>query len=403
MDPAEALLLDALRCAVRGEKLHISEKPEQSTLRRLYRVAQEQFVLPLITHVLYTCPVLMGAPYMAQFRQEARRQTLTQATQTADCLVLLRELEALGLQPLVLKGSVCRSLYPQPEQRPSTDVDFLIPPQDFARYQDALLSCGFLRKEPDKPVGENYEVTFVDRVRYLYLELHLQPFSDSDEAFGFCNHLFSDAYERRVPFQLYGQTFFTLSPTDHLLFLICHAYKHVLYGGVGIRQICDICLFAERYSEQVDWQALRSSCEELRILSLTAAFFCIGEQQLSIPAPSAFSDLKPDTEPLLRDCLSGGVFGSEDPDRLRSSRITLDAVAAGREGRAQRGVWNSIFPGKAYLQSNFHYARKHPVLLPFAWAHRLWNYAFHSNLSASKSLRIGRERVELLRKYQIIP
>ena len=36
-----------------------------------------------------------------------------------------------------------------------------------------------------------------------------------------------------------------LAPTDHLLCLLCHAYKHFLYAGFGIRHVCDIGIFAE--------------------------------------------------------------------------------------------------------------------------------------------------------------
>ena len=395
--------MDALRCAIHQEQLHLDEMPEQDTLRRLFRLGSEQSVFPLVLQALSSCPQMAELPLLCSFQQRARMLTLHQAGRTGDFLLLMEQLSDMGLHPAVLKGVVCRSLYPEPEQRPSTDEDILIPVSEYQRYHEALISCGLPPVDLERPAAGEAEITYGDPARDLFIELHVSLFSQYDPACRECNKPFEHVLDRLVPFSVYGQTLYTFAPTDHLLFLICHAYKHVLYGGVGVRQICDLCLFARAYADEIDWQQIHAACEDLQILTLAAAFFLIGERYLSIPRPAAFADGEPDLLPLLEDCLSGGIYGAEDPDRLRSSRITLDAVAAGREGRAQRGVWNSIFPGKAYLQNNFPYARKHPALLPFAWAHRLWNYAFHGNLSASKSLRIGRERVELLRKYQIIP
>ena len=53
----------------------------------------------------------------------------------------------------------------------------------------------------------------------------------------------------------------TMHPTDHLLFLILHAFKHLMTGGIGIRQALDIYLFLEQYRTAIDWDYL---CEALR-------------------------------------------------------------------------------------------------------------------------------------------
>ena len=403
MDKAEKLFLEVLRCAVRGEQLDLNEMPEQSVLRRLFRLSREHSLFPLVFNSLCSCPICNADPFVRSFQRNARMLALHQARRTADFLLLMEQLRDRGLHPAVLKGAVCRSLYPQPELRPSTDEDLFIPPEEYPLYHEALLACGLQMKSPDQSFDKDYEIAYVDPHRDLYLELHYSLFYAEDQAVGDCSRLFDAALSRTVPIRIYGQTLNTLAPTDNLLYLLCHAYKHFLFGGVGLRQICDICLFAERYCGEIDWARLRADCEELRILTLAGAIFRIGQRHLSIPCPAAFSDLDMDELPLLEDCLSGGVYGVVDPDRQHSSRITLDAVAAGKQGRAQRGIWKSIFPGKDYLQKNYPYAHRHRILIPAAWAQRLWHYAAHRRLSAANSLHYGRERVQLLRQYKIIP
>ena len=403
MDRAESLFLSAFRAAVRNEDLFWNELPEQDILRRLFRLAMEQNVLPLVAEAIASKPAFRNNPIVQAFLRRARSLTLSQAARTGDFLLLLEKLRSLGLQPLILKGLICRSMYPQPEQRLSTDEDLLIPAAEFPRYHEALLSCGLRLQEPDRSLEGEDEITYVDPDRDLYLELHLRPFPSYEEAYGDCNRFFEDVFSRESVFSVYGRSVSSLSCSDHLLYLILHAYKHLLYGGVGVRQICDICLFAERFSSRIDWQRLHAACEDCGITDLSAAFFLVGERHFGIPCPAAFRDPEIDELPLLDDCLSGGVYGAEDEDRLHSSNMTLEAVAAGKQGRADRTLWKSLFPTVKYLQDRFPYARTHVWLLPVAWAQRLWLYVFRGRGNASKSLRIGRRRIELLRRYRIIP
>ena len=403
MDKAAALFLQALRCSIQGDRVNFEKKPEQEILRRLFRLALEQNVLPLVMEAVVDPSDTEVIPTVKSIQRHARSLTLHQARRTGDFLLVMDQLAARGLHPAVIKGTVCRSLYPEPEQRPSTDEDLFISCEDYPRYHEALLACGLQKKAPDHSLDEEYEVAYVDPERDLYLELHYSLFYAEDQAVGDCSRLFEGALSRTVPIRIYGQTLYTLAPTDHLLYLLCHAYKHLLYGGVGLRQICDICLFAERYGEGIDWGRVRAGCDELGILTLASAFFRIGQRHLDIPCPTAFLEPEVDELPLLEDCLSGGVYGVVDPDRQHSSRITLEAVASGRQGRAGHGIWKSIFPGKSYLQTNYPYARQYPVLIPVAWANRLWKYLRRGNRNAARSLSIGLERVELLRHYKIIP
>ena len=104
--------------------------------------------------------------------------------------------------------------------------------------------------------------------------------------------------------------------------------------------------------------------------------------------------------------LSGGIYGLSDPDRVHSANMTLTAAAASREGKGTgHGVLKSLFPGTAYLKNCFPYAKKHPILVPVAWAHRLYRYmkrtsgAFKSSMRTS---RAGKKRIAMMKKYGIV-
>ena len=136
-------------------------------------------------------------------------------------------------------------------------------------------------------------------------------------------------------------------------------------------------------------------------VDLSAAFFRVGERWLGIPAPEQFAELRPDEEPLLHDCLTGGLYGANDPDRLHSSTLTLEAAAAEKCGRRRHGALRAIFPPVEPLSHRFPYLRKHSWLLPVAWAQRILQYLREKG-SPARSLQIGEERIALLRRYRVL-
>lgn len=386
--------LEILKAALRGEKI----APDEDTRKlfpQIYRLATEQNVLPLIADCLFD-ETQKGIALCA------REVTVKQAQRMADFLLLLRALEEHGLKPAVIKGIVCRSLYPVPELRPSTDEDLLIDPEEYQGYRKVLQENGFCTNRDE----DDYEVMFVAADRDLALELHKSLFPEESEAYGDCGRFFEGALARAEDRTIGGVTVRTLSPTDHLLFLICHAYKHFLHGGVGIRQICDLGMMAEKDGGRTDWKKIRSACEELHIETFAAALFRITERHLGFAMPEAFADFTVDESDLLADCLSGGLYGVLDIDRAHSSTMTLEAVGAERRSRRRRGVLHSVFLPLSAMRGHFPYLNKYPWLLPVAWIQRIWRYLRRKQhrdpIHPTRSVRIARERIELLREYRII-
>ena len=319
--------------------------------------------------------------------------------------MLYNTLQDRGLRPAVLKGIVCRSLYPHPEQRPSVDEDLLVDPSEFPALHQALVDEG-LTPVDAVDLDTAFEVAYEDKKRNLYIEVHKQPFTPDSEAVRQMNDAFDGALSRTVEISIYGVSIRTLCPTDHLLYLLCHAYKHLIYSGFGIRQICDVCLFARKYAAEIDWRHVAEVCRRHRIDTLAAAVFRIGSEHLDIPAPEIFAGISVDEMPLLEDILTGGLYGVSDENRLHSSNITLGAVEAARKGRRPSGFWRSVFPPREYFENRFPYAKTHPVLLPVAWGQRLYNYLTDrkkgAKVSPAESIRIAAERIRLLRQYGVI-
>ena len=398
-------LLQCLGSALCG-KAYADPCFDEEQWNSFLRLSAEQEIFSLIFHAVSGFSSLSALPVDRKllFRQQTLDRFCSQVRQTNEFLTLVQHMQAAGLDPIVLKGILCRSLYPIPSLRPSVDEDLLVPPEEAERYHRFLLSEGMICDDPAADPTEAEELSYHRENSPLYIELHTSLFPMDAEAYSDLNALFQGAEGRSVRVQVENLSLRALAPGDHLLFLICHAYKHLLHGGVGIRQVADMALLANAHLDEINWEDLAARCRQAGLETFAAALFRIAVRHLTlreIPAP--FASLEVDVDPLLEDILSDGVYGMEDEDRAHSGRITLEAVAAAKQGREERGIWHSLFPGKSYLQTNYPYARKYPVLVPVAWANRLLLYVLRRKGDPGKSIQIGRERVELLRKYKIIP
>ena len=244
------------------------------------------------------------------------------------------------------------------------------------------------------------------------MELHKQLFPPSSKAYGEGNRFFRTAFDHPMKVQIQGTTVYTMAPTEGLFYLICHAFKHFLHSGFGIRQVCDIVLYAQRYGAEVQWSRLWKDCRKIRGEQFAAALLAIGEKYLGFdPVQAGCTDyrthLQTDEQMLLKDLLDGGLYGDVTLSRKHSSNITLDAVAASSQGKSTgTSVLGSVFPSPGKLTHRYGYLKKHPWLVPVAWADRLLRYHRETrnteNSDIAEAIRIGSQRVEMFRQYDII-
>lgn len=415
MKKTEQYFLEALAASLRGERVQWENPLDAQDWAALFQLAQAHHVLPMIFEAVYACPAASSAD--AQLMQLAKRQTMQsvmmQAMKTGELLTLVKHLRAAGVTPCVVKGVVCRSLYPSPDHRISGDEDVLIPPEQFERCHEAMIAFGMQVADPAQDILSAHEVPYGKPGSPLYIELHKHLFPPESDAYGDFNRFFADAHAHTVEIMVDGTPLTTLCPTDHFFYLICHAFKHFLHSGFGIRQVCDIVLFAGRYGQEIDWAAVLENCREIRAEQFAAALMKIGQKHFGFePAaagvPQAWQEIEVDEGPMLSDLLDSGVYGGASMSRLHSSTMTLGAVAADKRGRKARGnVLRTIFPSSKALEGRYPFLRTKPWLLPVAWLRRIVHYAGEqrgpgTDNSAAESLRIGSERVELLRRYGIV-
>ena len=381
---------------LKDARLGCVSKSDHYDYAMLYQTSLQHDVAALLYHQLYRFP-----DFPAELKQEWKRKAIQinalQTIRSDAFLRLYREFLHEGLKILVLKGIIVRSLYPQPDNRPSNDEDLYVEKEYAQKAKEIMLKQGF------QVLQESEEVTaLVNLNSGLSIELHTTLFSEESKAYGSYQHFFNDAFKKAQVHDIQGCQIFSLSYSQHMLFLIMHFVKHFLHGGVGFRQLLDIIMYAEAYGEKIDWNAIYEVLEQEHLLRLVENLFAIGHQYLGFSfkqmiLPRGFAEDKMDFEDLLADIWDAGVFGKSSQERLHSSTITLSAA----EG--QKSFRSTLFPSLKSMQQKYNYLKRAPFLLPVAWGSRILHYFFDRKEGSAKgAIEIGNQRVRLLQKYGII-
>lgn len=363
--------------------------------QKLFDLANQHQISALIYNQIYNFD-----DFPEEIKQRWKRDALKinafQTRKTIKILQVYRQFLKQGLKVLIVKGLVCRSLYPQPDNRQSNDEDLYVRKEESEAVKDILLKNNFT------VISESGDVTtFIDPVSGLSIELHTALFSSESKAYGNYQRYFDQAFDECIVHRIDGVEVYSLEYTQHLLFLILHFVKHFFHGGVGIRQVVDIVMYSEAYGDKVDWDRLYDILKDLNIYVLIVNLFAMAHDKLEfdytkIRVPEGID--KSDYQDLLKDIMDAGIFGQSSSERIHSATITLNTISDGKTS-----VLKSIFPSLKEMQGKYKYLNKYPVFLPFAYLSRIVNYKKNnSSKNSQRTIEVGKQRIELLKKYRVI-
>lgn len=391
MNETQQFFLRATSCVLRNASAEVPAGPMD--WERLLQLAQEQ----KLTAVLFgTLRNVLPEQEQRLWRALSLQEAALQTQRTETFLKAYQALSDRGFQPLIVKGLLCRQTYPEPDARVSSDEDLYVPNADYPQFHAALLELGFSGEEPD--YANAHEARYY--LRDLMVEGHWELFPQDNAALNTLNALQDGFWQRSRMQDVCGVTMRVLEPTDHMTFLLLHAFKHFINSGVGIRQICDVAQWSKTY--EIDWSRVREAMRLARAEHFAAAVFDAGERYFGMPHPAQWP--RADCTALLEDAFGGGVYGSVTMSRKHSGSMTLAAVEDADRANRAKSVMRTVFPNRAVMETSFPWVKRSALLLPAAWTVRIVRYlqSRGEGNSTAESLQIGTERLELMREYKII-
>lgn len=374
--------------------------------KSLYNQAAVHKMEGIVFETLRHDPTFCGGdqPLEAKWKRTTLLQATMQAAKTQGLLRVANALKEADIPYVVVKGVVCRGLYRQPELRPSGDEDILIHARDEQRCGQLLERLGLRQTAPAtevEPVSH-----WLDNQTGFHMELHtrLLPPGRREEQLNDC---LLEQLQHTVPFQTGGGTVQTLSPTWHMLFLIYHAMKHFIYGGFGIRTLCDVITYYEKYRDQIDQELICAWLDKLggRVFFDQVLVIARDYLEFDLEASGWALSCPADAEEMLEDILEAGVYGQSTMSRRHSNNMVVHAA---QEGKESGGLLQTLFPSRKKLTKRYPILEQAPVLLPAVWLHRLGGYGLEVMKSGGKenspaeSVSLGKKRIEMMIKYGII-
>lgn len=349
-----------LRAVIRGE----SPKPDTDGVdfEEVYKLAKTHDVLNTSYYAIEKMNITLPPELRKKWeykRNQCFHRTMIQRSEYA---AICSAFEKNGVVYVPIKGFIVSDLYPQPDYRFMSDLDFLV--KDSKKAGEAVKAIGY----SEQRVNFMYTDEYI-KPPFMHIELHRELFRLDSPFYDYFHKTFSRG---RV-----GKTSrLELSNEDSLIYIIAHMHKHYYESGTGIRSVMDIYLINHKLIGILDMNYVTAELEKLGLTEIYRKISDIAEKWFT----------KGDFEKLSEDelyILTSGTFGTKE-HRVINTRSSM---------KSGEFFFRRIFPSPALIKELFYPAKKHPALLPVFYVYRLIRLIF----SPKRRKRIQTE-LEILKK-----
>lgn len=340
---------------------------------RLYKLA----VLHNVAIIIYPAVKQLAVPEEIMLKFERNRNIIVAREARCD-IETARVFSALsdnGIRFIKLKGIVLKNLYPKAYMRTYIDVDLCVSSEDRIKAKDIMLGLGY-ELEGSADYHDGYE-----KDSFFIYEIHSSVFSNTSKF----HDIFEDAFSLS---KAVGEFEYVLTDEYFYLHLLFHIYKHLMFGGCGIRAFVDLYVFEKAHSD-MDWSLIERVVNEqglgeylYHIRKLIKIFFDSEEPELRYEQISEF-------------VFKSGEYGSSELKKTvyLTNKKTLYLGAS----QKLKLFTDAYFPGIDIMKIRYPVLEKAPVLLPICWIRRGFYTIFHKR----EALKEHQETVRSLESDEV--
>ena len=372
--------------------------PEKINWEFVDKYATQQGVVALA----YDGATTLKADLPTELRQKWSQKTLMGVMKNERLLVaqdmVLGWLAQHGIPAVILKGSSVSRFYPQPDLRVLGDIDILIPEENIPQAKDIMLQNGYTFHESD----HEFHLGFSKPGAYVEIHYNVTTLPNcqgADATQAEITH-FLDVQQKAC---VVGHNFPVLVQHYQSLSLLLHMVRHMVSGGIGLRQLCDWTVHVANtdLAEFIKFTIpMLEKCGLLRYAQV-ATWACV--RYLGLPRKYAtWCESVSDAHAFafLQDVFRGGNMGSADPEKM--GRALSHSNATGDKQSFSKMVLSSL---TELVFRNFPFVKKYKVLLPLFWIYlpiRYWIRSLFgvrekkSLITAAKNAKIQQDFYNML-------
>lgn len=268
--------------------------------------------------------------------------------------LLATEFKKVGLDVMFLKGVTLAHLYPVPEWRTFSDIDFYL----YGRYEDGVKVLEQMGIETQKGGHHHSTSNYSD----ILLENH---YDFIDRVNHKCNLLIDDELKNLAVEE--GRDYpcifdnaeidnaYCMSPTMNAIFLIRHMSTHFASETIPLRMLYDWALFLKKCSRDVDWDKVLGLYEQSGLSMFVRMIQGILVSKMGIAIPDC------PIKPLVgekTDRIWNSIIDGETPNPYNKNGLlyTLYEVRVFIKNRWKHQI---VFPQESYLRLFFSYVFLH--------------------------------------------
>lgn len=349
--------------------------------RGVIAAAEALGVAPLLSSRTERLGLTPPPAVSAQLRAILRTHTARNLNMLGQFSVLAHALQDAGLRFMPMKGvHLCISLYEDIGERPTWDIDLLVPLGEIGRALAVVEKAGYRASRPfdlDLEVRNYHHVPAYVKRGAPPLEIHWTLLNPR-----FQNGLgWQELWERSVPAKVGDAEVRVFSPDDLLIYLCAHvAYQHIYIDS--LRSLYDIKLLVGRHERTLGWGAITARARTWGLANSVYLSLRLTDDLLGCPLPKAVLDgLRPPDfhEPLVTAAVARMMEHSETSPVVRA--------VWSRRGLPERlkGLWGRLMVPRSVLAGRYH-------LRPDAWTVNLYYFVRAWDLLRAH----GRDLLDLL-------
>lgn len=201
---------------------------------------------------------------------------------------LFAELQFNGLHPVLLKGQGVAQSYLNPLRRNPGDVDVLLGAEEYEAAKKLLMpkaSKTIADKENEKHTAFVLSGFIVELHGTLCLLLGKKIDAQIDILY---ECIFAQKKFRTIEFS--GLTDASGNQVNlpeiniDVLYVFCHMLQHFFTGGIGLRQVCDLCRLLYTYRDEIDCEWLSDELEKMGLWAEWKSFGALAVDYLGMKA-----------------------------------------------------------------------------------------------------------------------
>lgn len=403
MDKTNSMLIELVSLAIqKGNSLHLNM--DDINWEEIYKRAVKQQVYTLIYPVIKNIDSSFQPEktLLSTWKTRTFRFGIMLELNIHKIEEILKQFLGNGIKPILLKGLVFKTLYPQSQLRFMSDMDILVEDQDIEKVSAILISNGYIPKKDKK----TKHIQFFHK-KHFCIEIH-RTLNDDDNIKNQDDFL-QAIWESKIEFKLNSITIYTLSWEHQILHMCIHMASHFLHGGFILRQLCDVVLLVDQ--KDLNWSYVVNKSKEYGIYKFMCAIFSVCNQLFHTKIPDEFNIIE-SVDSYTSKVIDDMFLGGKDIISM-SENIATKGKDKLFNNNKLRHIFSMLFPSydKISKRYSYMYIKNHPALTPVAWIHRIIYGIFRKDFSmkVKKSmlndknlLKTAEERDDMLHWLEII-